>query len=305
MDIPFFDFGGDGQPLHFLHANGFPPDCYKPLFKLLQTEYHVFGMLMRPLWENAKTDGIHNWVPFSDDLRSFLSSHPHDYAQGKPDSVIGIGHSVGAIATLRAALREPKKFRALILLDPVLFVPKRLVEYKIQRARNPRGHPLIQSALRRRRTFDELESVFNAYRERDLFRYMSDESLRAYIAGITRLSANGGYKLVFPPEWEAHIYFTGMQDFDIWNGLANLRVPALFIRGTETDTFLEEAAVLVKQKQPQAVVETLEKSTHLLPLERPQAVFDLIHSFLKSDVVTSHDPDSNPDELSNLSNLIA
>ena len=28
--------------------------CYKPLFELLQTEYHVFGMLLRPLWDGLE-----------------------------------------------------------------------------------------------------------------------------------------------------------------------------------------------------------------------------------------------------------
>jgi len=37
---------------------------------------------------------------------------------------------------------------------------------------------------------------------------------------------------------------------------------------------------MVKRKQPKAKLETLEKSTHLLPLERPQEVFDIMQSFL-------------------------
>ena len=77
------------------------------------------------------------------------------------------------------------------------------------------------------------------------------------------------------------IYRTGLRDFDIWRDLPKLEVPTLFIRGAETDTFLEKAAKLVKRKQPRARVETLDKSTHLLPLERPQEVFDMMQSFLK------------------------
>ncbi len=108
---------------------------------------------------------------------------------------------------------------------------------------------------------------------------MSDESLRIYIEGITR-KTNDGYELIFSPEWEARIYFTGLRDFDIWRGLPKLEVPTLFLRGAESDTFLEEAARLVKQKQPKARVEALDKSTHLLPLERPKEVFDIMQSFL-------------------------
>ena len=110
---------------------------------------------------------------------------------------------------------------------------------------------------------------------------MSDENLRTYIEGITQQKADGGYELVYSPEWEAQIYRTGMHDFDIIRNLPKLEVPTLFIRGAETDTFLESAAKLVKRKQPKVRVETLEKSTHLLPLERPKEVFDIMQSFLK------------------------
>ena len=270
-----FDYGGTGAPLHFLHANGYPPACYKPLFELLKTEYHVFGMLLRPLWDGMKPEDIKDWIPFSDDLRFFLSS--------QSDPVIGVGHSIGAIVTLRSALRDPGKFRALVLIDPVLFVPSFILNWHIARVLGlgERFHPLIQSAKKRRRTFDDLETVFRGYRTRKIFRYMSDENLKIFIEGITKPKADGGYELVYPPEWEAQVYRTGMHDFDILRDLPKLEVPTLFIRGAETDTFLEGAARLVKQKQPKVKVEALDKSTHLLPLERPKEVFDIMQSFLK------------------------
>lgn len=279
-----FEFGGKGLPLHFLHANGYPPECYKPLFELLKKEYSVFGMYLRPLWEDAKPQDLHNWHPLSDDLLRFLSDR-------ELGPVIGVGHSVGAVVTLRAALRDPRKFRALVLIDPVLFVPPFLAMWSIIRAvgLKDRVHPLILGAQKRRRTFDDLETIFRGYRNRLVFRYMSDENLRAYIEGITKPSSNGGYELAYSPEWEVQIYRTGLRDFDIWRGLPKLEVPTLFIRGAETDTFLENAARLVRKKQPKACpepcrrirVEALEKSTHILPLERPQEVFDIMQSFLK------------------------
>jgi len=285
-----FDFGGTGAPLHFLHANGYPPDCYKPLFELLKTEYHVFGMLLRPLWGEAKPDDIRDWTPFSDDLRLFLSSQPGFDTSEKtahptqPTPVIGVGHSIGAMVTLRTALRDPGKFKALVLIDPVLFTFPRLIAWHMALALGlgDRAHPLIQGAKKRRRTFDDLETVYRGYRNRNIFRYMSNENLRIFIEGMTKPKADGGYELVFPVDWEAHIYRTGLQDFDIWRELPKLEVPTLFIRGAETDTFLEDAARLVKRKQPKMRVEALPQSTHLLPLERPKEVFEIMQVFLKS-----------------------
>jgi len=297
--IPSFAISGVGNPLHFLHANGYPPECYKPFLGLLQNQYHVFGMLLRPLWPGSNPNDIQDWQPFSDDLLHFLASSSLGFdtsekstrstqpaplsANHQPVPVIGVGHSIGAIVTLRAALRDPGKFRALVLIDPVLFVPRFLMMWHVVRTLGlgDRFDPLIAGTKKRRRTFDDLETVFRGYRNRGIFRYMSDENLRIFIEGITQPKSDGTYELVYSPEWEAQIYRTGLHDFDIWRDLPKLEVPTLFIRGAETDTFLENAAKLVKRKQPKAWVATLDKSTHLLPLERPQEVFDRIQSFLE------------------------
>src|SRR5215213_3257110 len=275
MNVPYFDFDGAGPPLHFLHANGYPPACYKDLMERLQTQYHVFGMPLRPLWEGANPDAVRDWHLFSDDLLRFLT-------EKNTPPVIGVGHSIGATVTLRAGLRDPSKFRALVLIDPVLFVPSFQFLWSMIRVAGlgDRFHPLIPGAKKRRRAFDDLETTFRGYRNRKIFRYMSDEHLWSYIEGITKPSADGGYELVYSPEWEAQIYRTGMHDFDIWRDLPKLKVPMLIVRGAETDTFMETAAKLVKRKQPNARVETLDKSTHLIPLERPEEVFEIMQSFL-------------------------
>jgi pimeloyl-ACP methyl ester carboxylesterase len=275
--IPHFDLGGDNHPFHFLHANGYPPECYQPLFELLENQYHVFGMRLRPLWSDAKMDELNDWHPLSDDLLRFLT----DRGMGP---VIGVGHSIGGIVILRAALRDPAKFRSLILLDPVLFVPSFLALWKIVRALGlgNKLHPKIGGAMKRRRSFDDLEAVFQGYRKRDVFRYMSDENLRAYIRGIVKPRAGGGYELAYAPEWESRIYLTGLNDFDIWRSLPNLNIPTLILRGAETDTFLERTARLVKRKNPGIQIQTLEKATHILPLEYPQEVAERINNFIRT-----------------------
>jgi pimeloyl-ACP methyl ester carboxylesterase len=275
MNIPHFDLGGDGTPLHFLHANGYPPECYQPLFEHLQKKYHVFGMKLRPLWDEANRDGLHDWHPFSDDLLRFLSDF-------QPDPVIGVGHSIGGVVTLRAAMRAPGKFRVVVLLDPVFFVPSFLVGWNLIRAigLGEKTHPLIPAAKKRRRAFDDLDTVFHSYRNKPVFRYMGDENLMAYITGITKPKADGGYELAYTPEWETHIYLTGLRDFDLWRGLSSLDVPTLIIRGSETDTFLPNAERLVKKKNPKIRVHTMQNATHILPLEHPQQVAEIIKNFL-------------------------
>lgn len=279
-NIPHFDHGGSGAPLHFLHANGYPPKCYEPLLDLLETQHHVFGMKLRPLWGDTKPEDLQDWHPLSDDLLRFLADRASTTLSENP--VIGVGHSIGGIVTLRAAIREPKRFRALVLLDPVLFIPSFLVGWSILRriGLGERFHPLIAGAKRRRRSFDNLDTVFRSFRTRPVFRYLSDESLRVYIEGITRPKDDGTFELVYSPEWEARIYLTGLRDFDLWRALPKLEVPTLIIRGAETDTFLEKSAKLVEKKNPNIQIITLQKATHILPLEHPQEVASAIDNFL-------------------------
>jgi pimeloyl-ACP methyl ester carboxylesterase len=277
--IPFTDFAGNrnGPQLHFLHANGYPPACYQPLIERFETRYHVSAMHLRPLWPGAQPKEIGAWHPLSDDLLLYFDEQ-------KFGQVIGVGHSIGAIVTLRAALRHPERFRAVILIDPVLFPPRFIATYNLVKLLGLayRTHPLIMGALKRRRTFDDLDKLYQGYRRRHIFRYFSDENLRIYVEGISRPRPEGGYELIYSPEWEARIYYTGIwRDLDLWRGLPNLKVPMMILRGAETDTFLAPTARRVEKVNPAIFLETIEKSTHLVPLERPEQVHQKIEWFLR------------------------
>lgn len=275
--IPFIDHGGSGRTLHFLHANGYPPACYAPLIGEMNRLWHVLGMLLRPLWAGSQPNELRDWNPLSEDLRRFLE-------EKQLGPLVGVGHSIGAIVSLRLALREPERFRALVLFDPVLFPPWFISIWNVMRwiGLGHRAHPLIPTALKRRRRFDDLEMVFQGYRRRAVFRYFDDEHLRILISGLTRPSPEGGFELVYAPEWESHIYFTGVwRDLELWHQLPGLEVPTLILRGAETDTFMEGSARLVRRRNPRIRVHTLERSTHLLPLERPREVNEIMQSFLK------------------------
>jgi pimeloyl-ACP methyl ester carboxylesterase len=275
--IPFTDFGGVGPQLHFLHANGYPPACYLPLLTLLRQHYSISSMHLRPLWPGSKPNEIGSWNPLTDDLRLFLD-------ENKLIPVIGAGHSIGAIVTLRTALRNPNYFRALILIDPVLFSPQFIATWNLVKTLGleTRLHPLISSTLKRRNKFDDLEQLFTSYRNKKIFRYFSDDALRNYISGIVKENQNGGFELAYSPEWEARIYYTGVwRDMDLWWGLPNLKVPTIIIRGAETDTFLKKTANHVQHIRPSTKIVTIEKSTHLVPLEQPQETNQFIQEFLK------------------------
>jgi pimeloyl-ACP methyl ester carboxylesterase len=276
MNIPFMTLGETGLPLHFLHANGYPPECYLPLISRLAEHFQVISMKQRPLWPNSRPEEIADWHPLTDDYLRFLDEHP-------TGTTIGVGHSVGGIVTLRAALRQPNRFRALVLIDPVLFPPYIIHSWKVicGLGLGYQTHPLVRAAQKRRSQFDDLERLFNGYRRKPVFKYMDDESLSAYVEGIA-CPTEHGYKLCYSVEWEMHIYATSAwHDMDLWRGLPHLNNPLLIIRGAETDTFWASTARLVLRNIPQARIVTVPQSTHLVPLERPAEVYNAIQNFLR------------------------
>ncbi|MEI6291009.1 MAG: alpha/beta hydrolase [Chloroflexota bacterium] len=273
--IPYTNYGGSGSSLHFLHANGYPPDCYKLLLEKFTDQYQVSAMHQRPLWPHSKPSEIGAWQPLTDDYLLFVDEKKHN-----PITVVG--HSMGAIVALRAAIRRPDHFHSLILIDPVLFTPQFIAVYNLVKIIGlaNKFHPLIAGALKRRREFSDLDHLFNIYRRKRVFRYFSDAALTAYIKGITIQSSDGKFELAYSPEWEARIYYTGVwHDLDLWRGLRGLKIPMMIIRGEETDTFLPPAVNRIKRLCPDISIIDIEKSTHLVPLENPERTYSLIREF--------------------------
>jgi pimeloyl-ACP methyl ester carboxylesterase len=276
--IPSLDFSSSGQPLLFLHANGYPPECYRPLLEGLAKKYHVRAMLQRPLWSGSDPDELTDWGLLTDDLLHFMASN---YST----PVIGIGHSMGGIALLRAALNKPDLFCCIILLDPVLFPPYFIRFWRVVRSLglDYRLHPLAAAARNRRSQFSDLDRLLQGYRRKPVFKYLNDEALGAYIRGIACQSPNGGYELCYPVAWEIQIYLTGIwRDLDLWQKLPSLSVPMLIIRGALSDTFWATTGHLVRQKNKSVRVEELQNATHLVPLERPAEAQELIYSILEN-----------------------
>ena len=268
--------GGDGPEMAFLHANAYPPECYRLLVKAFSRDFHIRAMSLRPLWKDSSATSIHSWHALSADFLAW---------QGRWSSgpILAVGHSLGAIVALRAALQEPASFRGLVLLDPVLLMPGRILAWRVMR-HFPAGHglhPVIRRAERRRCVFRDMDEVFAAYRRYPIFRRLADDHLKVVIQGLVQ-SVDGHVQLRYSPAWEARIYSTAIwNDLDLWRGLPTLSVPTLIIRGAESETLTEVACEAARRANGRVQVETVEQTTHLVPLERPLEVYRLAYDFLQ------------------------
>ena len=100
---------------------------------------------------------------------------------------------------------------------------------------------------------------------------------------------DGSVKLSYPPAWEAQIYLTGMNNgLDIWDRFSQLQPPMLIIRGEKSDTFSEHTAQILKRRLPSLKIQTIANATHLVPLEKPGEVANLMIEFFQNSIVNNN-----------------
>ncbi len=258
---PPVDFGGSGPILHLAHANGFPPGTYRPLAEALAARYRVIALPARPLWPGSRPTSARDWHVLAGDLVHGLDSLG---LRG----IVGVGHSLGGVATLLAAVRRPDLFRAVVLIDPVILPPSWLLAAQLMRRLGLSDRqPLVQGALRRRTSWPSRQAAFEHLRSKPTFARWTDDSLCAYVESATRSDASGQVELVYSPEWEAHIYATAPAD--IWDQVPRLGVPALVIRGEHSSTFRPEAQARMQRLLRNTRFVVIPGAGHLVPMEHP------------------------------------
>lgn len=262
------DWGGDGPLLHFAHANGFPPAAYRCLFEELRRSFRVAAFAARPLWPGSDPTVVESWDVLADDLRLEL-------ARRGACGAIGVGHSLGGVLSVLAAGANPSLFRALALIDPVVFTGMRSLYWGLSK-RLGLGHrlPLIRGAKRRRDRFPDLETVRSSYARKSVFSAWDPEALEDYVQSAFEEDAIGQLVLRYPKDWEVRIF--ELTPASVWRDLRRLKLPMLFIRGASSDTFLAQAADRVRREVANATVVELAETSHFLPMERPARVAALI-----------------------------
>ncbi|WNG48774.1 alpha/beta hydrolase [Archangium minus] len=265
------DWGGTGPVLHLAHANGFPPGCYRKLIELLKSRYHVFTLRSRCLVPGTDPLAMRDWDDMADDLAQALR------ARGL-EGVIGVGHSMGGVATLLASVKNPGLFRAVVALDPVLFTGSRALFIQAVTLLGMRHRfPPASLARRRREHWGSREEAATSYRKKPLFQHFDPECFQDYIAhGLTE-APGGGFRLTIPREWEARIFETSPRD--IWRRLRSVTVPALVLRGSGSDTLMPPALERVRNTLPGVRAEE-QPGTHLFPLEHPEECGRRLFAFL-------------------------
>ena len=271
MHIPFIEFGGTGSTLHIAHANAYTAGSYRLLGQQLTTQHRVLAMRQRPTWPNSDPSQLERWSDLVPDLISFLD-------QENLPEVIGVGHSMGGVVTMFAAIQHPERFKAIVLIDPVFLRP----EYSAllwNAAGEPTGAmpPIAQIAQRRQDSWPSREAAFAHLRPKRVFAGISDEALADFIEdGLA--DAKEGVRLAYPKAWEARVY--ARAPYEVWDCLPQVRVPMLIIYAEHSDVLNDELIDRVKTLNPGTTAVKVADSSHLVPMEKPVEVAQIILDWL-------------------------
>lgn len=177
-----------------------------------------------------------------------------------------IGHSYGGAIALKAALREPARFISLVLYEPVLFsvlvadAPQSAAAREIIAVRDDTIRLLDQGDV-------------NASAQRFVDYWLGDGSWAA--TPEARRPTLAEAMRAVKPQW--HAAFCEPTPL---NAFATLKVPTLFLSGTQSKASARAVARLLISVLPQVRVEEIEGGGHMAPVTHPNLVNPLIEQFL-------------------------
>lgn len=266
------NFGGAGPLVHLATANGFPPETYRPLAAALTQRHRVLGYRTRPLRPNSPYADLHSWRELAAEM---LGEIP---AVAGADPLIGVGHSLGGILTLYAAIWQPARFRAVVLIDAVFLPPHVLQWIWLRRKFNAHyPYPLARSASRRRDQFASVAEARERYSGRGVFASFTPAAFEGYLEGGLRPADGGSVTLAWPRMWESRIF--ALVPFDTWDALNHLKLPLLMIRGSHSDVIIDRSWRRLQRLQPCATFADV-PGGHMVPMENPTGVAAAIEDFI-------------------------
>lgn len=252
--------GGSAAPdLLFVHATGFCKELWNPVIAAMRTEpLSWLSMDQRGHGDTTGADFPYDWDLLGYDVLAVL---------GGIHGVVGVGHSSGATALARAAVQSPGTFRHLILIEPIILpAPAQRLE-----------GPLSAAARRRRAVFESREQARDRF-SMGAFSNWTEEAMDAYLDGGFRQTEDG-FELKCSPEVEADCFVEGF-NHDTWEIVHRIDVPVTIVAGDRSTTHIEPYLGTLADRFANAEVVVLEDATHLMPMEDPDRVAEIIDSVM-------------------------
>lgn len=187
---------------------------------------------------------------------------------------VGVGHSMGAAALAMAEAEDPGRFRALVLIEPIVFPGP---------YRREDRDSMALTAERRRPDFRSRREAADHFRGRGPFENWVEAAFDGYME--CGFIGDDEVMLACRPEVEADIY-RAWKAHDTWERLGSIEVPVLVLAGEHSDTVTPDFARRQAGRFPRAGVEIVADTGHFLPMERPDLVADRVRRLVDPAGVT-------------------
>lgn len=255
---------GEGTGLVLVHATGFCKETWWPVLDHLPG-IPAISIDQRGHGASGTPEMPFDWWDLGADVQWVIE-------EMHPQSPVGVGHSSGGAALAMAEIERPGTFSALVLIEPIILPPPFV-----------RGeeNAMTLQALRRRPSFDSVESAFASFHGRGPFARWEEDALRAYVEHGTVDDESGGRLLACPPEVEAEFY-RGATAHGVWARLSEIGCPVVVVVGEGSDTHTPGFTASLTERFADARSATVEGATHFVPMERPGEVAAVVRDVLGS-----------------------
>lgn len=249
--------------IHFAHGNGFPALCYKQMLDTLEGRFDY--CYLDRIGHNPLFPVSENWHNLVFEIISNIKNQANQ-------PVIAVGHSLGGVLSLLAAIEEPELFRGVIMLDsPVIG------RFKSSMVRLAKALGIIDRITPAYRTsgrctyWKSHDQLIKYLKTRELFQTFSHACLEDYITHGLELREDG-YHLRFDRHTEYQIYRTIPHTLPQYEG--RLKVPGVLIYGDKSRVV--DRMDLRYMRNYFGIHSAKVQGTHLFPFEHPDLVAEKI-----------------------------
>lgn len=236
------------------HATGFCKEVFDPVIEELAAlvpAAEVLAFDHRAHGDSDAPEPPFDWWSLGRDVLALIDGRT---------AAVGVGHSAGAAALVMAELLAPGTFSALVLVEPIVFP-------------GPYGHfdhPLVDAALKRRRTFVDPAAAYDNFAGKPPFDTWDHRALDAYITGGL-VPIGNEWRLKCEPALEAEFYRAATAH-GAWERLVEVGSEVVLVAGEYSDShpgpFLEETA----RRLGAGHVDVVPGATHFVPMEQPERI---------------------------------
>ncbi|MFQ6028067.1 MAG: alpha/beta fold hydrolase [Dehalococcoidia bacterium] len=268
----YLDWGSpEKPPVVMTHGIGLCAHIWNHAARDLTRDYHVMSLDLRGHGDTDKPGVGYSFRQLGEDVAAVIQALDLD----RP---YGVGHSAGGMSLMIADhIREGSVGKVVLVDTRVGNSPMMLLDPKQRRQR-------MERTQQKRSVWESREVMYEAYRQRRVFRTWSDEVFGHYIEGATRLLEDGQVEIKCPNEAEATFY-QARRELDTSLYVKGLQGRYRLLVGNYEDaqTEQDEAVKRLRRESRNFSFKALAKGSHFVPMEYPDLVLEEIRAFLDED----------------------